>query len=79
MAVRNVTKCICHGKTFNEIKEHAREHDISTLEELQKERFCSCSCGLCGPYIEMVLETGETEFSPGAYYRKNRKGSKNNR
>ncbi len=70
MAYRNVTKCICHSRTFNEIKEYARENGISTVEELQEEKFCSCGCGLCSPYIELVLETGETEFTPGAYYRK---------
>ena len=71
MAYRNVTKCICHSRTFREVKEYAKENGINTVEELRKEKFCCCGCGLCSPYIELVLETGETEFTPGAYYRKN--------
>lgn len=60
-----VEKCICHNKTFEEIKEYAAEHDISTVEELQKRDFCSNSCRLCAPYVETMLKTGQTEFSPG--------------
>ncbi|MDX1586470.1 MAG: (2Fe-2S)-binding protein [Balneolaceae bacterium] len=70
MAYRNVTKCICHSRSFEEIKEYAQEHGLSSVEELQDRKYCSCGCGLCSPYVEMVLETGETEFTPGAYYRK---------
>jgi len=69
MPYNNVTKCICHSRTFKEVKEYARENDISTIEELRNQKYCSCGCGLCSPYVEMVLETGETEFTPGAYYR----------
>lgn len=70
MAFNNVTKCICHNRSFDEIKEYANEQDIGTVEELQSRKYCSCGCGLCSPYVEMVLRTGETEFTPGAYYRK---------
>ncbi|MGK7371383.1 MAG: hypothetical protein ACNS64_14320 [Candidatus Halalkalibacterium sp. M3_1C_030] len=71
MSYRNVTKCICHGRSFEEVKEYANQHDIQSVEELQKQKYCSCGCGLCSPYVELVLETGETEFTPGAYYRRN--------
>lgn len=70
MAYNNVTKCICHNRSFGEIKKYATEQDISSVEELINRDYCSCGCGLCTPYVEMVLETGETEFTPGAYYRK---------
>lgn len=69
MSYRNVTKCICHSRTFEEIKEYARENDITSVEELKRIKYCSSSCGLCSPYVELVLETGETEFRPGAYYK----------
>lgn len=69
MSARNVKSCICHGRSFREIKEYAEKHNINSLQELQELRYCSCSCGLCSPYVEMVLETGETEFTPGAYYK----------
>ena len=69
MSAKNVTKCICHDRSFKEIKEYAREQGIDSVVELQRIKYCSSSCGLCSPYVEMVLETGETEFRPGAYYR----------
>ncbi len=69
MSVRSVTQCICHGRSFKEIKEYARENGITSVEELKRAKYCSNSCGLCSPYVELVLETGETEFRPGAYYK----------
>jgi len=63
-----VTKCICHDRSFEEIKIFARDQGIHSLEELQELRYCSCSCKMCAPYVELVLETGDTEFKPGAYY-----------
>lgn len=66
----NVVKCICHDRSFEEIKEYAEEQDLNTIEELREERFCSCGCRMCTPYVELVLETGETVFEPGAYYKR---------
>ncbi len=63
-----VTRCICHDKSFEEIKTFALENGIKDVKELQILKYCSNSCRLCVPYVEMVLETGETEFAPGAYY-----------
>ncbi|HBX65854.1 MAG: hypothetical protein CL670_13845 [Balneola sp.] len=65
-----VSKCICHKKNFNEVKEYAEANGYSKIEELQSDNFCSNSCGLCIPYIELMFETGETEFEPGAYYKR---------
>lgn len=65
-----VTKCICHSREFSKIKEYAEEHGLTTVEELQSQKFCSCGCGLCIPYIDLMFETGETEFEPGAYYKR---------
>ena len=73
MARNNVTKCICHKKSFNEIREYADKHKVSSVEELQDDNICSNSCGLCKPYVEIVLETGQTEFTPGEPFRKNKK------
>lgn len=74
MPNRTVNRCICHDKTFEEIKEYADDNNIRSVEELRWDNYCSCGCGLCSPYIEIVLETGETAFEPGGYYRKNRGG-----
>lgn len=65
-----VNKCICHSRDFSEIKERIEEKNYTTIDELQAEDFCSCSCGLCVPYIELMFKTGETEFEPGAYYKR---------
>lgn len=66
-----VSKCICHNRAFSEIKEYAGEQGYSTVEELQSDKYCSCSCGLCIPYIQMMFETGRTEFAPGEFYKMN--------
>ena len=72
--VRNkVTKCVCHHRTFEELKAYAEEHNLTTVEELQDRDMCSCGCQMCKPYVELMLETGETEFAPGAYYKRNSK------
>lgn len=75
MSKYTVTKCICHDRSFEDIKVHAEENKITSVEQLQQERYCSCSCGLCIPYVELMLETGETEFTPGAYYRRKKDSS----
>jgi len=70
MSRYKINKCICHKRSFNEILEYARNNNYSEIEELKDDKFCSCSCGLCVPYVKLMLETGETEFEPGAYYRR---------
>ncbi|MGD8427849.1 MAG: hypothetical protein PVH63_09460 [Balneolaceae bacterium] len=74
MSYNKVTKCICHDRTFEEIKAYAEEHNLSSIDELQDLDFCSNSCGLCAPYVEVTLDTGQTEFTPGEPYRKKRMG-----
>lgn len=62
-----VNRCICQRLSFEEIKKYAREHELTSVKQLQANEICSTKCHMCVPYIEMVLETGETEFEPGAY------------
>lgn len=66
----SVSKCICHKRSFEEIKEYAEQQGFTSIKELQADDYCSCSCGLCIPYIELMFTTGETEFEPGAYYKR---------
>ncbi|NGP88558.1 hypothetical protein [Fodinibius halophilus] len=70
MAQNLVTKCICHDRSFEEVKDYAEEHELCTVKELREHDFCSTSCGLCTPYIEIVLETDQTQFTPGEPYRR---------
>lgn len=72
MGRNKVTRCICHKRSFEEIKIYATEHDLSSVDDLQNHNYCSNSCGLCAPYVEVTLETGQTEFTPGEPYRKKR-------
>lgn len=62
-----VNRCICHNKTFTEIKEYAEGKEMTKVSELQAEDYCSNSCRMCEPYLELMFETGETAFEPGAY------------
>jgi len=73
MSAPKVLKCICHDHTFEEIKAYADVNDLSSLEELQDRDYCSNNCGMCAPYVEITLETGQTEFAPGEPYRKKRR------
>lgn len=72
MSANKVTRCICHGRTFEEVKEYARKQNYNSIEQLQNDKFCSCSCGLCIPYVEITLNSGQTEFQPGEPFRKDR-------
>ncbi|MFN1836127.1 bacterioferritin-associated ferredoxin [Balneola sp. MJW-20] len=65
-----VDKCICHKRSFEVIREYAEKEGIKSVSELQKQNICSTGCGLCIPYIELMLETGETSFEPGAPYKR---------
>jgi bacterioferritin-associated ferredoxin len=62
-----VKKCVCHKRTFEEIKELSEIENLTTAEELIEAKYCATSCGICRPYIEKMLRTGETAFRPGDY------------
>lgn len=57
-----VTRCVCFGMRFSELKEIAKKHHITTLEELQKVVQFGENCQRCHPYIRRMLATGETIF-----------------
>jgi bacterioferritin-associated ferredoxin len=56
-----VTRCVCHDITFRELKQLADREGL-TLPDLARRTGCTTSCGLCRPYIEVVLATGQTEL-----------------
>lgn len=64
---RNITRCVCHQRTFEELKAYCHECDIKTTEELVERRLCGCGCAMCLPYVQLMLQTGETAFKPGAF------------
>jgi NAD(P)H-nitrite reductase large subunit len=65
MFQNRVTKCICHSRTFEDVKAYAAEQSLTSVGELQAHDICSNSCGLCSPYVQMMLKTGQVEYVPG--------------
>ncbi|MBX3366511.1 MAG: (2Fe-2S)-binding protein [Phycisphaeraceae bacterium] len=56
-----VTRCVCHDVTFAELKDLAQQVG-SDLDTLSKRTGCGTGCGTCVPYIQLMLNTGRTEF-----------------
>ncbi len=58
---RPVDRCLCLGLVFSELKDLAEKRRLH-FEELQRATRCSTGCGMCEPYIRLMLQTGETRF-----------------
>jgi bacterioferritin-associated ferredoxin len=56
-----IDRCVCYDRTFAELKS-AIGGDAVDLAEITKRFGCGSCCGVCRPYIERMLETGETVF-----------------
>jgi bacterioferritin-associated ferredoxin len=56
-----VSRCICRDASFAGLLVKARASGW-TLTDLIRETGCGAQCGLCRPYLERMLRTGETEF-----------------
>lgn len=57
----SVDRCICHQWTFAELAARARERSC-TLDQLMMDTACGTRCGLCLPYLKLMLVTGKTRF-----------------
>lgn len=57
-----VTHCICRERSFALALSVAREHGCTTVAELQEHLGISTNCGLCIPYVQRAIETGEVEI-----------------
>lgn len=55
-----VTHCICKRKSLADILHWAREHNADSLPPIAQALGCSTYCGMCAPFIEYALATGET-------------------
>lgn len=62
-----VTHCICHHKSFEEIKQIAEKKKYKTVTDLRLNDVCCNGCGLCQLYVRQVLMTGKTVFNAGDY------------
>lgn len=56
-----VDRCVCHCVPFTELKELA-EAGMDTIDQLADETGCGTGCGMCEPYVRLMLKTGETSF-----------------
>lgn len=70
MKKRTVSRCVCHRRSFEDLKKYSQDNNIESVDELIKNRLCGCGCGMCIPYVDLMLETGEVEFNPAAAYQK---------
>jgi len=53
-----IALCACFDKSFAELKESG----LDTLEKIAERYRCGTKCGLCRPYIQQMLDSGETTF-----------------
>lgn len=56
-----VSRCICKQVPFTELKELA-DSGIRDIEELSRLTHCGTGCGMCIPYIRVMLITGITDL-----------------
>ena len=65
---KTVKRCVCHKITFSEILTLAEEKNLNSYTQLLEEKICGMGCGMCHPYLNKMMATGETEFYPGDIY-----------
>ncbi|MBP9095312.1 MAG: (2Fe-2S)-binding protein [Ignavibacteria bacterium] len=58
-----INRCVCFNVKFADVKKIMDENGFTKLEEVQSVIDVSKNCKLCRPYLEKMLETGETEFN----------------
>jgi bacterioferritin-associated ferredoxin len=56
-----ISRCICRNTSFADLLPQARRTSW-TLDDLIRETGCGGQCGLCRPYLRVMLSTGQTEF-----------------
>lgn len=54
-----IKQCVCFDTPFEELKASG----LRSLSEIASTFGCSTKCGFCGPYINLMLETGEVAFA----------------
>lgn len=56
-----VNRCICHDVPFTELKKLA-DAGVRNLDELSRRTGCGTGCGMCLPYIRVMLATSQTDL-----------------
>jgi NAD(P)H-nitrite reductase large subunit len=57
-----IERCICHDVTFRQVVEWSRATGCTSVDGAARELKCTTSCGMCMPYVERALETGQAVF-----------------
>ncbi len=57
-----VNRCLCRKIPFAQALETAREAGCGNVAELQRYLPLGTGCGLCIPYMQRALATGETDL-----------------
>ncbi len=57
-----VDRCVCHDVTLAQLK--AMSVKGTTIQELSEKTGCCTGCGMCKPYVALMLRTGRTDFAP---------------
>ena len=55
-----VTHCLCENLTIGEVVAWARARRTTDMDTIGAALGCSTHCGMCRPFIEYALATGET-------------------
>lgn len=55
-----VSRCVCKNVPFSSIQSMSRGGH-ATLEEVTQRTGCGTGCGMCIPYVRVVLLTGLTQ------------------
>ena len=56
-----IDRCVCAGRLFADLLPLARTRGYR-LADLMRETGCGDRCGLCRPYLNRMLASGETVF-----------------
>jgi bacterioferritin-associated ferredoxin len=59
-----VDRCVCYERKFEDIKKQMEDLKINDIESLRKIIPFGLNCGLCIPYIQLMIKTGRTKFYP---------------
>lgn len=56
-----VERCVCHDVPFERVR-GLRDQGLS-LEQIVARTGCTTGCGMCAPYVRLVMRTGRTRFA----------------
>jgi NAD(P)H-nitrite reductase large subunit len=57
-----VDRCVCKAVPFERLMRLV-ESGLTSVEALSAETGCCTGCGMCEPYVRLVISTGRTSFA----------------